>query len=154
MYYKIDFEVAEIKLIYQNKVSVKDRSQVSSSLDAYQILLANWTEQLGFIEEFYILLLDRSNRVMGYYKVSQGSMAGTIVDPKVVFAAALKARTSAIILAHNHPSGNLYPSQADKALTQKLSKAGKLLELPILDHLILSPDGGYYSFADEGLIDS
>ena len=152
MCYKIDYEVAEIKLVYQNKVSAKDRPQVSSSLDAYQIFLANWTDQLGFIEEFYILLLDRSNRVMGHYKVSQGSMAGTIVDPKVVFAAALKARTSAIILAHNHPSGNLYPSQADKALTQKLSKAGKLLDLPILDHLILSPEGGYYSFSDEGLI--
>jgi DNA repair protein RadC len=152
MSYKIPYEVTEIKLVYESRVRAKDRPQVCSSLDAYQILLSNWSEQIGFIEEFYILLLDRSNRVMGHYLVSQGSMTGTVVDAKVVFAAALKARANAIILAHNHPSGNLRPSKADIALTQKLEKAGKLLDTPVLDHLILSPEGGYYSFSDEGVM--
>jgi DNA repair protein RadC len=152
MCYKIPSEVTEIKLIYQNKVKATDRPQVTGSQDVYQILLANWSEQIGFIEEFYILLLDRSNRVMGHYKVSQGGLAGTVVDPKVVFAAALKARASSLILAHNHPSGNLKPSQADTDLTHKITQGGELLDIAILDHLILSPEGGYFSFADEGLM--
>jgi DNA repair protein RadC len=152
MCYKIPSEVTEIKLIYQNKVKATDRPQVTGSQDVYQILLANWSEQIGFIEEFYILLLDRSNRVMGHYKVSQGGLAGTVVDPKVVFSAALKARASSLILAHNHPSGNLKPSQADTDLTNKIKQGGELLDIAILDHLILSPEGGYFSFADEGLM--
>lgn len=152
MCYKIPSEVTEIKLIYQNKVKATDRPQVTGSQDVYQILLANWSEQIGFIEEFYILLLDRSNRVMGHYKVSQGGLAGTVVDPKVVFAAALKARASSLILTHNHPSGNLKPSQADTDLTNKIKQGGELLDIAILDHLILSPEGGYFSFADEGLM--
>ncbi len=137
-------------MIYFNKVKAVDRPQVKCSLDAYEILQANWSDQIGLLEEFYILLMDRANRVMGKYLVSQGGMAGTVVDAKIVFTAALKARCSSIILAHNHPSTSLYPSQADKNLTQKLVEAGKVLDILILDHLILSPEGGYYSFADEG----
>ena len=89
---------------------------------------------------------------MGKYLVSIGGLSGTVVDAKIVFACALKARSSAIILAHNHPSANLYPSTPDKNITDKLKKGGELLDIPVLDHLILSPEGGYYSFADEGLI--
>jgi DNA repair protein RadC len=116
------------------------------------ILFSNWSEQIGLLEEFYILLLDRSNRVMARYLVSQGGIAGTVVDAKVIFAAALKGRASCLILSHNHPSGNLHPSQADIDLTKKLMKAGEILEIPVLDHIILSPEGGYYSFSDEGII--
>ena len=107
---------------------------------------------MEMFEEFYILLLDRSSRVMGRYLVSQGSVAGTVVDPKDVFCAALKTRCSGLILAHNHPSGNLKPSSSDLDLTKKLIQGGDLLDIQILDHLILAPDGGYYSFADEGLL--
>lgn len=137
-------------MIYFNKVKAADRPQVKCSLDAYEILRTNWSDQIELLEEFYILLIDRSNRVMGKYLVSQGGMAGTVVDAKIVFTAALKARCSSIILSHNHPSASLYPSQADKNLTTKLVEAGKVLDILILDHLILSPEGGYYSFADEG----
>ena len=97
-------QVAEIKLTYQTKVKAVDRPKVSSSYDAYTILNANWSDQMGLFEEFYILLLDRGNRVMAHYKASQGGVAGTVVDAKIIFAAALKCRASAIILAHNHPS--------------------------------------------------
>lgn len=148
--YQLTREVTEVKMIYFNKVKAADRPQVKCSLDAYEILQANWSDQIGLLEEFYILLMDRSNRVMGKYLVSQGGMAGTVVDAKIVFTAALKTRCSSIILAHNHPSTSLYPSQADKNLTKKLVEAGKVLDILILDHLILSPEGGYYSFADEG----
>jgi len=111
---------------------------------------------MGFIEEFKILLLNRANRVIGCYEVSSGGTCGTVADPKVIFAVALKCCATSIILAHNHPSGNLKPSQADILLSQKLKAGGRLLEIEVLDHIILSPeinsDKPYYSFADEGLM--
>ena len=152
MSYQFQTEVTEIKMVYQNRIKATERPQIRSSNDAYFLLAENWSEQIGLIEEFYILLLDRSNRVMGRHLVSMGGVAGTVVDAKIVFACALKCRASSIILAHNHPSGNLKPSHADINLTQKLKQGGELLDIAILDHLILSPDGGYVSFADEGLL--
>jgi DNA repair protein RadC len=145
-------QVSEIHLTYKSKVKASDRPKITNSFDSYEIFKAHWSDQIGFIEEFYMLLLDRSHRVMGRYLVSQGGLAGTVVDAKVIFAAALKCRASCILLAHNHPSGNLRPSQADLNITKKLVQVGKLLDLPVLDHLILSPDGGYTSFADEGMM--
>jgi len=153
MNYRIPTQISEVKLSYLSKVKAADRPQITSSLDAYTVLNANWDEgAIGLYEEFYVLLLDRANRVMGRYRVSQGGIAGTVVDTRMVFVAALKARSNSLILAHNHPSSRLHPSQADKKLTTKLCAAGELLDLPVLDHLILSPEGGYFSFADEGLI--
>ena len=153
MSYQIPAQVTEVKMVYYNKVKAADRPQVKSSFDAYEILISNWDEgTINLFEEFYILLLDRSSRVMGRYLVSQGGVAGTVVDAKLVFAAALKARASSIILCHNHPSQNLRPSQADISLTEKLKKAGDLLDIFVLDHLIVTSDNGYYSFADEGLM--
>ncbi|PHN00919.1 JAB domain-containing protein [Flavilitoribacter nigricans] len=153
MTYKIPTQVTEVKMVYYNKVKAADRPQVKSSFDAYEILAANWDEgTINLYEEFFILLLDRASRVMGRYPVSQGGVAGTVVDAKIIFAAALKCRASSLILAHNHPSGQLRASQADIALTNKLVKAGELLDILVLDHLILSPEGGYLSFADEGMI--
>jgi len=152
MSYRIPTEVTEIKMVYQNRIKAAERPQIRRSQDAYNILSDHWSDQIGLMEEFYILLLDRSNRVMGRYLVSQGGVSGTLVDAKIIFACALKSRASGVILSHNHPSGNLSPSQADKNLTIKLRKGGELLDIAILDHLILSPDGGFYSFADEGLM--
>ena len=152
MQYHIPTTVTEVHMIYQNKVKAAERPQIKNSQDAYEILKANWSDQIGLLEEFYILLLDRANRVMGRYLVSQGGMAGTVVDAKIIFACALKCRASSILLAHNHPSCSLYPSQPDKDLTRKLTQGGEVLDILVLDHLILSPEGGYYSFADEGLL--
>jgi DNA repair protein RadC len=148
-------KIAEVRVTYKSKVYAADRPQVKASEDAHRYFRQIWDEDtIEFFEEAYLLLLDRSNRVMGWYKVSQGGMAGTVVDAKVIFAAALKARANSIILAHNHPSGQLYPSKQDCALTEKLHAAGKALDLPLLDHLILAPEGGFYSFADEGRIEN
>ena len=146
------FEVAEIQLSYKTKVKPSQRPKISSSKDAYSILLDTWDdEKLEFVEQFKVLLLNRANRVLGVYEVSTGGVSGTVADPKLVFAAALKANASAIILAHNHPSGQLKPSDADLKLTQKLKEGGKFLEIPVLDHIIVTSEG-YYAFADEGML--
>jgi DNA repair protein RadC len=107
-----------------------------------------WTD-VDHVEKFYVLLMNRNNRVLGYKLVSMGGISGTVSDPKVIFQTALKANASCLILAHNHPSGNTDPSQADIALTHKMVECGKYLDLEVLDHLVVTSEG-YYSFADEG----
>ena len=143
------FSVAEIELTYKSKVKASDRPQIMSSRTAYDILLHNWSDQIEIIEEFNILLLNQANRVIGFFNVSKGGRASTIVDAKVVFAAALKGNCVSLILSHNHPSNNLTPSLQDIELTKKLVAGAKLLDLKILDHLVITPYD-YYSFADEG----
>jgi DNA repair protein RadC len=96
-------------------------------------------------------LLNKANEIVAREKLSTGGMAGTVADVKMAFKIALDAKASAIIAVHNHPSGNLKPSEADIILTKKLKDAGRILDLPLLDHLIVS-ERGYYSFADEGAI--
>ena len=152
MSYKIPMEVAEITLVYKTKVKAKDRPQLQSSRDAYWVLESHWSDQMDLLEEFNMLLIDQSSRVMGFINLSKGGIAGTVVDLKIAFAAALKARASGILLAHNHPSGNLQPSEADIKLTNQFRKAADILNLRVLDHLILSPDDTYYSFADNSLM--
>ena len=98
-----------------------------------------------------VLCLNRANRVLGWAKINQGGLSGTVSDPKVIFQVALKSNACSLIIAHNHPSGNLRPSEADILLTRKLKEAGLMLDLPVLDHLIVSSEG-FYSFADEGLL--
>ena len=102
-------------------------------------------------EEFWVILLNRSNLVIKKQLVSSGGVSGTVVDPKLIFKAALEELASGIILVHNHPSGNLKPSQADINLTRKMKQAGQALETPVLDHIIFC-DHAYFSFADEGML--
>ncbi|PQA58396.1 RadC family protein [Siphonobacter curvatus] len=125
------------------------RSSITSSETAYQALRPHLMDLLH--EEFWILLLNRANQIIRPMQVSAGGVSGTVADPKLIFKHAIEHLASGMILAHNHPSGNLQPSQADRDLTRKLKEAGKLLDIPILDHLILS-DHKYLSFADEGLL--
>ena len=146
------YQVTEIQLSYKTKIKPSLRPKVSSSQDAYKVLKQNWDdEKLELREEFKILLLNRANKVLGLVEISSGGVSGTVADPKIIFSSALKANACGIILAHNHPSGNLNPSQADLNLTKNLKQAGKLLEIAILDHLILTPES-YYSMADQGNI--
>ena len=146
------FEVAEIQLSYKPKVKASLRPKINSSNDAYSILRESWDEdKLEFVEQFKVILLSRANRVLGIYELSTGGVSGTVADPKLVFAAALKSNASAIILSHNHPSGNLNPSEADLNLTRRLREGGKFLEVPVLDHIIVTSEG-YYSFADKGVL--
>jgi DNA repair protein RadC len=106
---------------------------------------------LEYSELFFVMFLDRSHQVFAFKLLSSGGMTGTVVDARLLFQTALLCHATEIILLHNHPSGNVQPSEADKILTRKISDAGKLLEIKILDHIILTTDG-YYSFSDEGFI--
>jgi DNA repair protein RadC len=145
-------KVAEVELVYKSKVKAADRPQVTTSADAYAILLAHWEEgKIELLEQFKVLFLNRANKVLCLYTVSSGGITGTIADPRLIFAAALKVNTCSMILAHNHPSGALQPSKADEELTQKIKNGGALLDIKILDHLIITGED-YYSFADEGLL--
>ncbi|HEY0057115.1 MAG TPA: JAB domain-containing protein [Pedobacter sp.] len=128
------------------------RPKITKSSDAFEVLKKHWNlETIDFLEHFKVMLLNRANKVLGIIEISTGGMAGTIADPKVIFIAAIKSAASGIVLAHNHPSGNRQPSQADINLTKKLRSGGELLDIAVLDHLIISSEG-YYSFADEGLL--
>jgi DNA repair protein RadC len=102
-------------------------------------------------EEFWVLLLNRNNLVLDKMMVSQGGLAGTVIDVRIILKVALEKLACSIILCHNHPSGNLVPSEADKDITKKIKEAGKHMDIPVLDHLIIG-NGSYFSFADEGLI--
>ena len=145
-------QVSEIQISYRNAIKSAYRPKITCSDDAYLVFQANWNpDTIDMQEEFKVLALNRANQVLGIISVSVGGVAGTVADPKIIFGAALKALASSIILGHNHPSGNLTPSEADIRLTQKLKEAGGLLDLPIVDHLILSSEG-FYSFADNGVL--
>jgi len=124
----------------------RERPQIRSSIDAYNILSPLISDLLH--EECWLLLLNRANYVLQSIRISSGGTAGTIVDIKMIFGKALENKASSIVVAHNHPSTSLQPSNDDIKLTQKLFKAGKILDLPMLDHLIIS-EKGYFSFADE-----
>jgi DNA repair protein RadC len=146
------FEVAEIQLIYKSKVKASLRPKISSPGMAADVLRKYWdTDKIEFIEQFKVLLLDRSKRVIGMYEMSTGSTTGTTYDPKLVFVAALKANAHGLIVAHNHPSGSLKPSQADIDLTDELKEWGNFLRIPLLDHIILTSES-HFSFASEGFL--
>lgn len=122
---------------------------ITSSKDAFEVLLPVFADLNH--EEFWILILNQANRVIGKQLISKGGLAGTVADPKIIFKTAIEHNAAFIILAHNHPSGNLKPSGQDINITKKLVEGGKMLDLQVLDHLILA-DRAYYSFGDEGLI--
>ena len=145
--------VSEVQLIYKNKVKASDRKKITCSSDAYKIFMDNWNpEIIEFVEEFKILLMNRANAVLGILEISKGGISGTVTDVRVVFQAAIKGNASGIICAHNHPSSNVKPSESDNKITQKLKEAGILLDIQLLDHLIISTEGDYYSYADNSLI--
>lgn len=123
--------------------------QISCSKDIFD-LMSRYYADLNH-EEFWIVLLNRANNVLSQHLISKGGQAGTVADPKIIFQAAIEHHAASVILSHNHPSGNLKPSQADLNLTKKLRDAGQLFDIPVLDHVIFS-NTSYYSFADEGIL--
>jgi DNA repair protein RadC len=125
---------------------VINRKKISSSKDAYELLQSYFSDSK--YEEFWIILLRKNNTIIKTVSVSEGGISATIVDPKKIFKIAIDNNASSIILCHNHPSGNIKPSEADIKLTKNLKAAGSLLEIHVLDHIIISGEN-YYSFADE-----
>ena len=149
---KKEYEVAEIQLLYTSKVKSSMRPKITNSRAAFEIFLDNWHKaKIEFVEQFKVMLLNRANKVLGLVEISSGSSTGTIADPKLIFVAAIKSNACGVIVAHNHPSDNLKPSHSDIEFTKRLKECGKLLEVQVLDHIILSKEG-FYSFADEGLL--
>jgi DNA repair protein RadC len=133
----------------RDDMEVKAVESILSSKDAYNLMRRHLVDLNH--EEFWIILLGRSSKVLGKELISKGGLSGTVADPKIIFHIALQHQASGIILIHNHPSGNLKPSQLDISLTKRLSEAGRLLDIQIFDHLIIG-DTGYYSFGDEAAL--
>jgi len=125
------------------------KPKIASSKDAFELLRGDLMDLPK--EEFWVLLLNRANRVIAKRRISEGGVSGTVADPKIIFKLALEELASGIIVAHNHPSGNLSASQQDIDLTRKLKEGGKLLEIQLLDHIIVAGTR-YYSFADNGQV--
>lgn len=144
----IDYTVGEVELTY--KSTSKSRNKIYSAEDAYKLLLPTYKEgTICYKEYFKVLFLNQANQVLGYTLISEGGLTETSVDVRVILQVALLTNSVAIILAHNHPSGNVRPSQEDMRLTRQVKDAAQLMRISVLDHLILT-DAGYYSFADEG----
>jgi DNA repair protein RadC len=149
---KKNYQVAEIQLSYKSNVKASQRPKISNSKDAYEVFLSSWDySKIEFVEQFKVMLTNRANKVLEIFELSSGGVSGTVADPKLIFAAAIKANACGILLAHNHPSGSTQPSQSDIALTKKIKEGGKLLDVQLLDHIIVTAES-HYSFADEGLI--
>jgi DNA repair protein RadC len=145
-------QIAEISVSY--RPAKCSRPTILSSKDAYVIFQEFFpVDTIALQETFMVMYLNKANKVLGVYPASTGGITGTVADPRLILAVALKTVATSIILAHNHPSGNLKPSQQDIDLTQKIKEAGKWMDIKVLDHLIISPDdGGFYSLADEGFV--
>jgi DNA repair protein RadC len=148
-----DLKIAEVELIYKTKVKASERPKITNSAQSHEVLRAAFDlDKIEHVEMFYILLLNRNNKVLGVKKISEGGTCSTICDPKIIFQTALKANASGIILSHNHPSGNMTASNEDRSMTKRLCEGARLLDIQILDHIILSPENTYLSFSDEGLM--
>lgn len=145
-------KVAEVELIYKAKVKISGRPVVKKAADAYRLFMLVWDmDKIELAEQFKVIFLNAACRAMGICDISSGGRAGTIVDPKMVFAAALKAGAMFLIAARNHPSGELKPSRQDTETTRRLADCGKLLHLPVIEHLIITSEG-FFSFAESGLL--
>jgi len=133
----------------RNEAEVLVKEKISNSRDAFEIFRSSMGDQP--YESFWIILLNKANKVLRKCSISEGGVSGTVVDPKKIFKIALDHHASSIILGHNHPSGNINPSEADQKITKKIRDAGMMLDVAVLDHLIIGDDK-YYSFADEGTL--
>lgn len=144
--------LAEIRLSFKPNFKASERPQIASSKDSFNAFVQSWDKELiQYLEQFKVMLLNRANKVLGICEISKGGINATYVDLKVVFALALKAGASGIILCHNHPSGTLRPSEQDISLTNRAREIASLLDMVILDHIIMG-ELEYYSFADAGLL--
>lgn len=144
-----EFTMPEITISYKDNVKASERVKILSSETSYSYLKPFYSECMEHHEESYVMFLNRANKALGVSFISKGGMAETIMDVKIILQTALKVHASGIILSHNHPSGNLRPSEPDKQITSKIKEACKVLDLHLLDHIILTEES-YYSFTDGG----
>lgn len=141
----------EIKISMQKNENDFESFKINSSASSYQFFKKQFGETINVFESVFVIFLDNRLNSLGWLKVSQGGISSSIVDIRLVMGTALKCLASGFIICHNHPSGSLNPSQEDKNITEKLKEAGKILDINVLDHLIITEES-YFSFADEGII--
>ena len=147
-----DYKVVEVELSYKNRVPYKERKKVQTSLDAYNLLINNHDDDtIDYKETFKVLYLNQASQVVGCFTLSQGGITSTCVDVRNILQGALLTNAVAMVLAHNHPSGNTRPSREDDKITNQVSKAGELLNIKVLDHIIFTRED-FYSYGDEGRI--
>lgn len=143
--------VGEVQLSYAKRKEISF-PKISHSKDIEEFIRTIFpVELMNYREYVYAIFLDRANTILGYFMISAGGISATIIDQRVVFQAALLSNASSLVVFHNHPSSNLTPSKADIHITQKLAEAGRLLDIPLLDHIIITEES-YYSFADNDQI--
>jgi len=143
------FAVGEFKIEYQRKPTEEPLLPVSKSADVIDLLRQIWPRSIDYIECSMMLMLNRANRLVAWTHLSTGGTSGTLIDVKVIMQHALLNNSECIILAHNHPSGQLKASNADKEITAKVKAAGRSIDITLIDHIIITSTG-YYSLADEG----
>ena len=146
-------QVNEIKISYKDRVTSDKWVKIKGSQSAATFIYDYWDKStIEVHESFKVLLLNNANKVKGVFELSKGGITGTLADLRVLLAVIVKSLSVAIILTHNHPSGTLKPSSTDKKITDKIKTATALFDVRVLDHIIITPNGDYFSFADDGLI--
>jgi len=143
--------IKEIEISYSYGIAKAERNTVTSSADARNIFYSLIEKTIEYKEYFLLLVLNNANEILGIKKISDGGITSTIVDVRLIFQTVLKAHGVAFIICHNHPSGKLQPSEADKTITQKIKKGANFLDLKLLDHLIITKES-YLSFADDNIL--
>lgn len=143
--------IANLELKAKKTPSNFEKVKIISSNDAFKVIKQFYFDDIDIFESFFILCLNRNNQTIAYAKISQGGVAGTVVDIKLIAKYAINCLASGVILAHNHPSGDLKPSNEDLAITKRIKEGLKILDISVLDHLILTSQG-YLSFGDEGIL--
>ena len=143
--------IKEIDISYSYGIAKAEREQITCSKDAFNVFSSRIANSIEYKETFMLLVLNNSNDILGIKVVSEGGITATLVDVRLLFQTVLKAHGTAFIVCHNHPSGKLYPSDADKSLTEKIKQGAKALDLQFLDHLIITKTA-FYSFADEQIL--
>lgn len=142
--------IPKINISVRLEGDLSQQKQITSSYDASNTIREMFNpDTFNWQEEFVLICMNNSNKIMSYYPMSKGSMTGTLVDIRMLFTTALNSLATSIIVAHNHPSGKTQPSHADRDLTKKIKQAGEIMDIRLLDHLIITRDS-YYSFADNG----
>ena len=147
-----DYKVAEVELSYRNRVPNKDRKRVMDSYSAYKILRNNFSDDtIDYRETFKVLYLNQNCQVLGCFTISEGGITNTLADVRMILQGALLTNATAMVLAHNHPSGSTRPSREDDKITNQVVKAGQLLNIQVVDHIIYTREQ-FYSYNDEGRI--
>jgi len=149
----MDNQICEIMVSYKPFIPSNEQPLIQSAEDAFSAVLPYFADDtIHLQEQFIVLYLNRANRVIGGYKISVGGITGTVADIRLILSVALKSAATGMILSHNHPSGSLKPSYQDEQLTQKIKQAAEWMDIKVIDHLILNGQGGFFSFAEEGLL--